>query len=810
MTRLISAEEISSSLGGSAVGRREWKCRCPAHDDSTPSLWVKDSDDGKVLLHCFGGCSQNAVIEALRERGLWGGSGSSSYGFSKLPSGIAHVWPRSYWLRKQGQEPSPENQKLLTKLYRYISREGVTLGFAARYEGHGKKDVIPYFRIRDGRWSAGHEFKTGRPLYGLQLMPEAEEVERDVTLLVVEGEKTADAVNSRTISETGLAALSWPGGCKSVKKASFEPIASWWRIVLCPDFDAAGFRAMADVASQLVAAGFSGELMLLDPRSLLDNPQEGWDLADLPLERRDALCVEFLEPLFVPTDASKLRALARELFPSTAARGPEEPVVDGPEIPQGKRVRMSSSGGFPHTDVGNGARFVRDHGENVRFAEDAGWFVWNGKVWVRDTRSKVIALAGETGERICDDAEGLKAKDARPIIRWAQASCMMPRINAMLAAARASLSVGFDEFDADPWLLNVRNGVVDLRTGELRPHDRKLLMTKIIDVDYDLSARSPLWDQFLSRIMEQDRPMIEFLKRAVGYSLTGITSEQVMFLLWGHTGSNGKSVFCETLKHLWGDYATQTGCELVLKDRFGQASAPNTVARLKGARLVIGNELPEGGALNEARIKEMTGEDTMSARFLYREHFEFRPRFKLWLRTNHRPEVHGTDGGIWRRLMCIPFKAVITEAEKDRHLQGKLLQELPGILAWAVQGCLEWQKKGLSVPEAVSRETSVYRRDMDAMADWIEDCAVVDRNASVACSLVYASYVEWCKFSGERAVSQRQLSVALRERGFLRKRSTGGQRHYVGLTLKSEWSVRNAPEKEDDDESDWQQSRLNI
>ncbi len=771
MTRIIDAHEIARALGGKKVAADEYACLCPAHEETTESCWVKQKD-GKVLVHCFAGCTQESLILALHSRGLWSESAGNGSAHSDLPPGISPVWPPSSVLRKNGQAPGPETQKTLAKVYAYRGPTGEPLGYTARYEGHGKKDIIPFFRKENRRFRSGHLGKINRPLYGLDLLAK----NSSVPILVVEGEKVADRLNQ--FFNGKVTTVTWPGGAKSVKGADWIPVASLQReIILCPDYDRPGYSAMAEVARQLVVP-----TNFLNLDSWLGSiPESGWDLADATDEQLQNLNETIYDHVSV-LSPDEIKKLAREKFKS------EKPENDELATEEQKNEKpptgIRTSGGFEHSDLGNAERFIAKYGENIIYlpAEDC-FYLWNGKFWEKDFNDEALIWAGETARSIAEDAKTAKTDEAKRIIKFATQSCAAKNISAILKLAKPKISHRPEELDADKWLINCANGVVDLRTGKLLPHDRSYKMAQFINYDYDAALPCPNWEKFLERVMEGDENMIAFLQRSIGYTISGSTKEQKFFLIWGQSGSNGKSVFLETLKKIMGSYATQSDSEMLTMDRFGNGSHPNAIARLKDARFVITNELQKDAVLNEARVKEMTGEDTMSARFLYKEFFEMKPQAKFWVRSNHRPEINGTDGGTWRRMLCIPFRAVIGETEKDKDLQHKLLEEAPGILAWCVRGCLSWQKHGLTIPQAVVHETSVYRSDMDILGHWIEERCIVGEDAVVSAKYLYEDYLDWCKEAGERFISQKKLGINLRERGFLRKR-VGHARQYLGIRLK--------------------------
>jgi putative DNA primase/helicase len=352
-----------------------------------------------------------------------------------------------------------------------------------------------------------------------------------------------------------------------------------------------------------------------------------------------------------------------------------------------------------------------------------------------------------------------------------------------LAASEPKIAIQPDELDQDPWSLNVLNGTVDLRTGKLRAHDRDDWITKLVPVAYDATTPAPLWNAHLERVLP-DAELRAFFERAVGYSLTGLTIEQVMFILWGG-GANGKSVTVETILGLLGDYACKTPSETLLARREG--SIPNDIARLQGARFVSSVEMEENRRLAESRIKELTGGDTVTARFMRAEFFDFRPVCKLWMATNHKPVVRGTDLAIWRRLRLVPFTVTIPESERDHHLLEKLRGELPGILAWAVEGCLAWQREGLNPPEAVLLATKTYREEEDVLGAFLQERCVLGVGHWVFAGNLYRAYGGWCERNGEKPISQKALAARLSERGCESDRKGhGGKRVWRGIGLQGD------------------------
>jgi putative DNA primase/helicase len=367
--------------------------------------------------------------------------------------------------------------------------------------------------------------------------------------------------------------------------------------------------------------------------------------------------------------------------------------------------------------------------------------------------------------------------------RWAGKSEAWNRQRAMLELVQhqRSIVVRVDELDARPWLFNVANGVLDLEHETLRAHDPVDMLTKRSPVVYDPQAKAPRWEEFLERVVPSSE-VREFLQRAAGYSLTGLAVEQVLFLLYG-VGANGKTTFLEVIRAVAGDYGQQTPAATLLSRRGD--GVPNDVARLRGARFVSAVETEANRTLAEALVKRLTGGDKIAARFLFKEFFEFDTEFSLWLATNHRPRVRGTDHAIWRRILLVPFTTVIPDDQQDKQLTATLIaKELPGILAWAVRGCTVWREHGLDPPREVTGATTEYRAEQDILGDFIADmCDVVADDVESAKNL-YDAYRRWCDGNGERPETQKQFGIALAERGFEPTR-TRTERQYKGLKLRA-------------------------
>lgn len=413
---------------------------------------------------------------------------------------------------------------------------------------------------------------------------------------------------------------------------------------------------------------------------------------------------------------------------------------------------------FPRTDSGNAELFASLYGDQLRYDHRRNrWLLWTGHWWKPDIDQEVLRLAKETTRRryqvapgLFDDPDELKAE-----AKWAISSESRMRLDAVLALAQAERPIADsgEGWDADPWLLGVANGVVDLRTGavrEGRPEDR---ITMHSPIPYDSEAQCPRWLTFLKEVFGDDDELIDFIWRACAYSLTGLTNVECHFFCWG-SGCNGKGTFHRVQREVMGDYAANTPFSTL--EMSSRNSIPNDLAALYSKRLVTASELNEAVRLNEARMKMLAGQDPVTARFLHGEFFTFVPNAKFWLAVNHKPMVNDDSTGFWRKIRLIPFTQCF-EGRADRNLKDALRAEYPGILAWMVDGCLEWQRRGLEPPQSVRAATEQYRAESDPVADFLKERCSTGANATARAGELYIAYQSWALKQGLK--EREQLSA---------------------------------------------------
>jgi len=434
------------------------------------------------------------------------------------------------------------------------------------------------------------------------------------------------------------------------------------------------------------------------------------------------------------------------------------------------------------TDLANARRLSRLFGQDLRYCrEEASWYRWTAQVWAPTSQGEVLHQVEGLVDAILQEADQITEPSLADRWRgWAKTSASTARLKAAVTLFQAAHTFSQELLDDQPWLLCCQNGTIDLHTGRLRPHAREDLLTRMVAADYREDATAPTWERFLAQILE-DRELIDFLQQVIGQMLVGKVLAQMIFIAHGQ-GANGKTVLTETLHALMNSYACRINAKTLLSGRRQQV--PNDIARLVRRRFVSLVESEAQVRLAEGRLKQLTGGDQITARFLYREFFEFSPQFTLWFVTNHLPLIEGTDHAIWRRICVIPFQVIIPPEEQDLHLREHLWEERDGILRWAVEGCMAWQHQGhLVVPRQLRAFTDRLRGELDLVGSFLEDQGELDPARCVSKALLYRTFDEWCDQSGVEARSKNWFGHQLNQRGFSSGKRAG-RRVWRGLGLR--------------------------
>ncbi len=631
---------------------------------------------------------------------------------------------RSAPVRRARKEIPIDDLGPATAKWDYQDADGKLIAVVYRYDPPGgKKEFRPWDARR--RKMAPPE---PRPLYNQPAMRHAD------TVLLVEGEKCAQA-----LIDVGICATTAMHGANApVEKTDWSPL-SGKHVLIWPDRDKPGWEYAMTAADALLAAGAVSCVVLLPP----DDQAAGWDVAD-------ALADGF--------DVSDF-------------------IANGPRI----SVKPSRGADFPAqaehavwaTDDALALAFTGRYADDWRYCAQWGkWLVWTGNRWQADETLLVAHLM----RQVCREAS-VKADSHRLAAKLA-ASSTVGGVERLTRSDRRHASSS-NEWDADPWLINTAGGVVDLRSGRMRAHERSDRMTKIATATP--RGQCLLWRAFLNDVTGGDADLAAYLQRVVGYCLTGVTSEHALLFLYG-TGANGKSVFVNVLTTILGDYAAIAPMDTFVETRSDRH--PTDLAGLRGARFVTAIETEQGRRWNESKVKAITGGDKISARFMRQDFFEYTPQFKPVIVGNHKPSIRNVDEAMKRRLHLIPFTVTIPPEKRDGKLTEKLLKERDGILAWAVEGCLLWQQHGLKAPPTVVSATEEYFEAEDALGQWIEERCNVSPSARELVSDLFADWKEWAERAGEFVGSIKRFSELLVTRKFEKCRLHGGARGFAGINVR--------------------------
>lgn len=749
-----------------------WLVKCPAHDDSHASLKVSLGRDGKLLAKCRAGCDTRQAIEAA-------GIDWAAFTALRVSSDEAPVRPvtgapvaaspsaiASLAMRLDGyaaavtrgkDDPHVDDATAYAKERFGVTDEDIArLGLGYTEDLHGGPRLIVPFRTPDGvprnfqgraltpdaavRWlgpsspEGGSWSKLGF-FPGIAGWPE---------VLICEG--PGDALTGAAL---GYDTIGIAGAAHAGNAAILDEVASWLadrEAIVAGDGDPAGRAFSAKLADGLAQRGIRVRVLDL---------ADGLDLTDWREQAGDGFAREVIRAI----------SSAREVSAKTAHLEAWDEALYSP------------------SDLG-AAKYLRDYiaseGSGVKHTPEAGFLLLDRGVWRVDDRQQVRAYA----QAVADKAQGIVNKGgASPsLFRYAKHAQTTRGIDSMIRELQAlpGVPASLNDFDQHPDLLAVANGVIDLRTGELGPHNPDLLLSRRISTSYDPSATAPRWEKFLGEVFPHDATMADYMRRLIGYGITGHTSEQVFVIHLG-VGANGKSVFLDTCTEVFREVTTTTPFSTFEVKPSG--GIPNDLAALKGARLVMASEGEQGKRMAEAVLKRVTGRDLISARFMRQEFFEFRPNFLLQLATNFEPNLRGQDEGLWRRVKLIRWERYFEAHERDGRLSEKLLTEAPGILAWAVRGAREWYAGGLQDPTSVADASRQYRTSSDVLLGFLPGQYEHDEEETkpVQGARLWEDFQSWAEEENLRDLqgwSRRAFYGALKERGIEQRKTSQGQAFY--------------------------------
>jgi len=691
-----------------SIGNDRWTAYCPCcESDKTTGdqhLGIAEGEDGKLLAHCLHGCEFEAILKGA---GLFGNNGfgkdkSRHEPVARPPKVTPRTKSRAYAsIDEAAASLAQSTGGVLAGCQTYTGNFTILRFNLPSTDEHGKPDKTfrPIHRDADG-WRAGDP-SGPLPLYAADRLP------TEGLVFIVEGETCADAIES-----LGLTGLTSAHGSSAPRKSAWGLLAGR-DVAIWPDADIPGRKYAEAVAKILSALDPPASVRIIEPP---DELPAGGDVVDW-LEYRDAQETEDI-----------IGEILRMAEAASVWKTTEN--ADETQVKEAKISRMDFAG-CHLTQQGTAERFVQVFGENFRWCEPwNSWLMWDGRRWARDAALHAQRTAMLLPQLITQEAADEQDSDRRKALRdWANACERISTIRGILEFTKPLLAVTPDNFDKETWVLNVQNGTVDLKTGELKPHNKDDLITKLAPVAYDPKALCPRWETFLAEIFNNNIPLIDFVGRLAGYWLTGDISEHIFPVFFG-TGRNGKSVFLDTILGFMGDYGCKAPASL-LTVRHSEEH-PTELAKLHGMRFVVGSETEQGAHLRIQLVKEMTGDSTLTGRYMRTDYFDFPRTFKLLLVTNHRPHIRDDSAAAWERVKLMPFTVQFlegTERPPDKHLLEKLKAEWPGILAWAVQGNLARLESGMPAPESVKAATAEYRADEDPLAGFLGEVAALDPEA---------------------------------------------------------------------------------
>lgn len=800
----ISCADVSERYYGVAF-RREGKqlvgrCPHPDHEDRNPSFYI-DPENDVCICRSRAGCVSGDVISLVAQvEGIGNGEAArliaEREGIEGEPDPAASDGSparvislrRASTGRPQPKKPESRKRKVAEVIDEVRDAAGNLVAEHVRVEyigESGKRSKQCFWRRDDGSGLGGLALED-LPLFGAHLVQGWPEGTR---VVVTEGEKAAKALLAAGIPAVGT--VTGASKCPSPESLGVlrgRPVVFWF-----DEDDNDGGRRHADA----VCGRLQNIATEVRVYSQPVGDVKGADAAD--------------HPAVVSRDREALEELRQALTEALVWEPPPEPassVSGGSGSGSGDVFGNGGAQGSPavphRTDAGNAKRLMVLHGSKIRRVENwRKYLVWTGMHWEIDGTCQVERWAKDVPQAIIEEMKHLTDREERrEHAAFSFRTESHVRTVAMIASFRSEpgVTIKETEFNKDPMLFNVRNGTLDLRTGVLRDHDSDDLITQISATGYDPSAACPEWDRFIEEILPSDE-LRAFFKRLVGYSLTGRVKEHILPILYG-IGANGKSTVLNALLAMMGDYGLQAVSDLLVAK--GDAHSTER-ADLFGKRLVVCVETEEGRRLNEALVKQLTGGDGVRARRMREDNWEFAPSHTILMATNHKPGVLGTDRGIWRRLRLVPFDVSIAEKDQDLDLSEKLEKELPGILRWAVEGCLEWQRDGLGRPDEVAKATAGYRGEMDVLATFLEERCVLVPDAVTGATRLYKEYQSWTEEAGEKAWTQKRFGGKLEDRlkehypgrkEHRRTSSSGpnkGRKEYVGIGLLSADDESNPP-----------------
>ncbi|MFO0919661.1 MAG: phage/plasmid primase, P4 family [Planctomycetaceae bacterium] len=666
--------------------------------------------------------------------------------------------------------------------YEYRDLEGVVMYRVERYEQKELKKKNFYQSRPNGRGGWIYNMRGIRRIpYRL---PELIAAPKQDLVVIVEGEKKVEALRT-----WGIVATCNAGGAEKWNN-EFSTYFRGRRVVILPDNDPIDQQTGRRTGMVHATKVFASLKEVAESVRILELPglPEKGDIVDWQADGHTL--AEFLE-----------------LVTKVESAEPEGPVIDEAAVAELDPLSIQLIQG--RTDDAAAKRFILAHGTNARYCSSMKkWFVWTGKRWTIDQAQSIPRWVRGCTDKLWESVEQINKDVGADLLNkmknWCKYADSAQGIKNCIDVARSNTEVQLfpEHLDSNPWLLNCKNGTVDLKTGELTEHRREDMQTKITRVAYDPDAECPVWERFILSVFGGNKDLVAYVQRLCGYWATGVIREQILPILWG-SGSNGKTTFLNAIMDVLGrDYSMKAAQDFLMA-KHGD-SHPTEKADLFGKRIVFCSETEEGRRLSESLVKELTGTERIRARRMREDFWEFEATHKVALVTNHKPVVTGGDHGIWRRIRLIEFGVQFWDPHKgesgppelrqDGELRERLMCEYPGILRWIIQGCQAWQVDGEMVPEFIKKQTEEYKGSQDIISQWMDECCDIRATASEKASDLYKSFRKYCESAGEYVISQKRFGGSLGDRGF--KKYEGKSFIYQGIELlnseqeSDDWGLR--------------------
>ncbi len=727
------------------------KAICPVHQDKNASLSIKyDRLQGKTMLYCHAGCQTKEIIKAV---GLE----------------ISDLFDK----------PINSKKMITESIYKYKDESGKVLFEKVRFKGKNfsQRRIVNgatvwglekgvYYETFPGsnsysmkeRNTNKKRFESVEPvLYNLPGIIEA--TKNGQLIFVVEGEKDAD-----NLIKIGLTATTnFDGASKSAQRQKWlDNYTKYFKdagVILLPDNDNSGKLHMKFIAQNL--SSITDDIKIINLLGL----EIKEDVSD-----------------WLSYGGNKEKLL--DLVESAEKYDPYLATED---------INLIN---YNFSDVGNAERLIAMYNKIIRYKpgfKSGQWFIWSGKYWNVDCVGRIEVLARNVIKSLQQQGKELPKcnREGNPnddlkkqIQKFVLRSENDNRIRAMINQSRTEHNIILNEMNKDAYLLNLKKGTLNLKTGKLQEHNRKDYITKLVHVDFNPEAKCPNWIEFIYKIFMGNKELIEYIQKSVGYSMTGDSNLQCFYILHGK-GANGKGTFMKAIRTILGDYAAVLKSTSLMGKK-GDEGARGDLAKPEVKTFVWINELEEGKYFDEALVKSLSSgrDEVIPVRRMYEEEFDLHPTFKLWMTTNKLPKIKGTDNGIWRRVRQIPFEYNFeNDPAKDEYFfENKLMPEMNGILNWAIEGCLRWQKEGIEVPNEVKYAIDTYRNDMDPVQRFLDEECIVSKTCTTRIAQLYKSYQDWCHDNKEYVLSSRKLTQKLMEKDFKQGRDMKSK-YWTGIGI---------------------------